>query len=77
MTLAVDITDGRGLSNGMHHEFLPKKSKVMLYFLSVSPYTAFNQLYITNKTECFSSKVGVPHRLRSIRTKEDWPIVLQ
>ena len=26
MTLAVDITDGRGFSNEEHHEFLPKKS---------------------------------------------------
>ena len=26
MTLAVDVTDGRGLSNKEHCEFLPKKS---------------------------------------------------
>ena len=26
MTLAVDISDGRGLSNEAHHELLPKKS---------------------------------------------------
>ena len=31
MTLAGDITDGRGISNKMHREFLPKESKVMLY----------------------------------------------
>ena len=27
MTLAVDVTNGRGLSNEEHCEFLPKKSK--------------------------------------------------
>ena len=31
MTLAVDITDWRGLSNEERHELLPKKSKVMVY----------------------------------------------
>ena len=30
MTLSIDITDGRGLSNEGHRELLPKKSKVML-----------------------------------------------
>ena len=32
MTLYVDITDGCGFSNEKCHEFLPKKSKVILYF---------------------------------------------
>ena len=36
MTLAVDITDGHGLSNEAHHELLPKKSKVMLHLLFIS-----------------------------------------
>ena len=45
MTLAVDITDGHGLSNEERPEFLPKKSKVMVYL----PF-----IYITNKTEHFS-----------------------
>ena len=31
MALAIDITDGRGLSNEAHRELLLKKSKVMLY----------------------------------------------
>ena len=30
MTLAIDIIDGRGLSNKVRRELLPKKSKVML-----------------------------------------------
>ena len=30
MTLAIDTVDGRGLSNEMRRELLPKKSKVML-----------------------------------------------
>ena len=29
MTLAIDITDGRGLSNEARHELLPNKNKVM------------------------------------------------
>ena len=29
MTLAIDITDGRGLSNKVHRKLLLKKSKVM------------------------------------------------
>ena len=29
--LAIDITDGRGLSNEVRRELLLKKSKVMLY----------------------------------------------
>ena len=36
MTLATDITDGRGLSNEVHHEFLPKKNKVLLYLSFIS-----------------------------------------
>ena len=35
VTLAVDITDGCSLSNKARHEFLPKKSKVMLYLLFI------------------------------------------
>ena len=31
MALAIDITDGRGLSNETRRELLLKKSKVMLY----------------------------------------------
>ena len=31
MALAIDITDGRDLSNEAHRELLLKKSKVMLY----------------------------------------------
>ena len=50
MTLTIDITDGWGLSNEVHHELLPKKRKVMVYLLFVSQYKTFTQLYITNKT---------------------------
>ena len=31
MTLAINITDGCGLGNEGHREFLLKKSKVMVY----------------------------------------------
>ena len=43
MTLAIDITDGWGLSNKAHHELLPKVN---------------GQLYSTNKTERFSFNGG-------------------
>ena len=32
MTFAINITDGRGLSNEVRCELLPKKSKVMVLF---------------------------------------------
>ena len=32
MAFAIDIADGRDLSNEVHHELLSKKRKVMLYF---------------------------------------------
>ena len=44
MILAVDITDGCGLSNKVCCESLPKKSKVMLYLPFITRYKAFIQL---------------------------------
>ena len=35
-SLAIDIVDGRGLSNEACHELLPEKTKVMLYLLLIS-----------------------------------------
>ena len=75
MTLAVDITDGCGLSNKVCCESLPKKSKVMLYLPFITQYKAFIQLYIT-KTEHFSFKSGCAMRVVKL-IKEDWPIVLR
>ena len=72
MALAIDTIDGRGLSNEARHELLPRKSKVMLYLPFISQ---FNQLYITNKTECFSFKSG--HAMWVAKLIKDWPIVLQ
>ena len=37
--LAIDATDGWGLSNEARHELLPNKSKVMLYLLFAVHYT--------------------------------------
>ena len=36
-SVAMEIIDGCGLSNELHHEFLPKESQVMLYSPSVLP----------------------------------------
>ena len=66
MALAVDITDGRGLSNKAHRELLPKKSKGMLYLPFVTRLKVFNQLYITNKTERFSFKSGRAMRVAKL-----------
>ena len=76
MVLAINIIDGRGLSNKMRHELLPKKSKVMLYLPFISQQKAFNQLKITNKTERFSLKSGLAMQFAKL-IKEEWPIVLQ
>ena len=52
------------------------KSKVTQYLPFISQYDAFNQLYITNKTECFNFKRGCAMGVVEF-IKEDWPIVLQ
>ena len=56
MTLSINITDGRGLSNQAYHWLLPKMNKVMLYLPFILQYIVFNQLYVTNKIEHFSFK---------------------
>ena len=57
MTLAIYITDGRGLSNKVRHELLLKKGNAVLAVHFTVTVKA-DQLYITNKTECFSFKSG-------------------
>ena len=76
MALAIDTIDGRGLSNEMHCELLPKKSKVMLYLPFITWLKLFNQSYIINKMERFSFKSGHTMRVEKL-IKQDWPIVLQ
>ena len=76
MALAIDTIDGWGLSNKARRELLPKNSRVTLYLLFISQYKAFNQLYITNKTERFSFKIGRAVQFAKL-INEDWPIVLQ
>ena len=67
MALAIDITDGCGLSNEACRWLPSKKSKVMLYFPQLK---LFNQLYITNKTEHFTFKSGYAVRVTEF-IKED------
>ena len=76
MGLAINTIDGRGFSNEARREVLPNKSKVTLYLLFISQYQAFNQLYITNKTERFNFKSGCSVWVVKL-IKEDWPIVLE
>ena len=73
MALAIDITDGRGLSNEARLWILSKKSKVMPF---ISQQQLFNQLYITNKAEPLSFKSGRAVRVAKL-TKTDWLVVLQ
>ena len=71
MALAIDTIDGRGLSNEARHEL---QDAVFVVHFTVKG--IYSQLYITNKTECFSFKSG--HAVRVVKLiKEDWPIVLQ
>ena len=48
----------------------------MVYFPFIEMVNAFNQLYITNKTEHFSFKSGHAMQVAKL-IKEDWVIVLQ
>ena len=48
----------------------------MLYLLFIIRQKSFNQLYITNKTERFSSISGRAMWVAKL-IKEDWPKVLQ
>ena len=70
MTLAVDITDGHGLSNKVCRELLAKKGKVILYCFSCH-----------NKTNCTLlrwSTFKSDHAVQIAKLiKEDWLIVLQ
>ena len=36
MALAANIVDGRGLSNKMYYEYLPKETKMTQYLLFIS-----------------------------------------
>ena len=73
MALAIDVTDGRGLSNEVCGWLLSKKSKVFAIHFTVK---ALNQLYITNNMERFSFKSGCAVHIEKL-TKTDWLVVLQ
>ena len=58
MTPAIDTVDGHGLSNEVHRDLLPKKTKVTVHIAvkDILP------VVITNKLECFCYKSG--HAMR-------------
>ena len=68
MTLAVDITDGRGLNNEVMSYC---QRRVMLYLLLITQEKAFIQLYITNSMERFNFKSGHAMQVAKL-IKEDW-----
>ena len=70
MTLAVDITDGCGLSNEVHRELLLKKGNPVfaIHYMVKGIYSA------RRSASVFES--GCIMRVGKL-TKEDWPRVLQ
>ena len=76
MALAIDITDGRGLSNEARYELLLKKEQgnAVLAFL----YAVNNHLTsCTSLTRQSVSVLEVGVTWASKLIKEEWPIVLQ
>ena len=63
MTLAVNITDGHGFGDEVHHKLLPKKSESNAVFAVHYMVKVVIQLYITNKTEHLVLNEGEPCRL--------------
>ena len=53
MALSINSMDGCGLSNKVHYEYLPKKTKASNSFHSI-----LSQSCGSNKVECFSVKVS-------------------
>ena len=60
MALAIDTIDGRGLSNEVRHELLPKKSNVTLYLLFITV------VHYQQDAVLQFLKVGMPCRFRSL-----------
>ena len=77
MALAIDITDGHGISNEVLCELLLKKSKVMLYILLSLQEKPLNQLYITNKMEHFNSKSGCAMRVAKLIKKLAYSVTVR
>ena len=65
MTLAIDIDGCDFVTN-----------RIVSNAVLAIQVRAFNQLYITNKMECFSYKSGRAMWVVEL-IKEDWPVVLQ
>ena len=78
MILAIDITDGHGLSSEASHKLLPKKSKVMnATYVSCSFHikSCITTCTLLTRQSTLVLKVGVMWVAKLI--KEDWPVVLQ
>ena len=71
MALAINVTNGRMLASLVTVEEELGGAVFVIHFIA----KPFNQLYITNKTECFSFKSG--HAVHVARlTKTDWLTML-
>ena len=77
MVLAIDITDGRGLSSEVRRELLLKKEQgdTVLAFLFAVNYRLTSCTLLTRRIECFSFKSGCDVRVSKL-IKEGWPMVL-
>ena len=72
MILAINIIDGRGLSDGVHHYLLPKKGKVANAVLAIHFAVKRSLISCTSLRRRSASilKVGIAKLI-----KEDYPIV--
>ena len=72
MALAIDITEGHGLSDEAHRKEEQSNAVFAVHFTV----KAFNQLHITDNMKHFSFKSGRAVRVAKL-TKTDWLVVLQ
>ena len=72
MAFAINITDGRGLSN----EVCREQGNAILAFPFIVNSCLTRCTYITNKTEHFSFKSRRDVQVSKL-IKQDWPIVLR
>ena len=78
MVLAIDITDGCGLSNEASRELLLKKEQgnaVLAFLFAVN--SRLTSCTLLTRRSISVLKVSVTCRFRSLAIKEDWSIVLR
>ena len=69
MALAINITDGHGLSNEMHRELLPKKGKIMLFAIHFIVKAFLISCTLPTRQSVSILKVGIPCELGRLYKK--------